>query len=47
VVHNLHRTVDDFQPCLFGLGFLRLRSPATRTVLLDHGPYQLQHGVHV
>jgi hypothetical protein len=47
VVHNLHRAVDDFQPCLFGLGFLRLRSPAARATLLDHGPYQLQHGVHV
>jgi hypothetical protein len=47
VVHNLHGAVDDFQPSLFGLGFLCLRSAVAQAALLDHGPFQLQDGVFV
>jgi hypothetical protein len=47
IVQQLHRAVDDVQPCLFGLGFFRLRSSAARAALVHHDPYELQGGVFV
>jgi hypothetical protein len=47
IVQHLQHAVDDVQPCLLGLGFYRLRSAAARAAIVDHGPYELQHGVFV
>ncbi|KAM0857545.1 hypothetical protein ACQ4PT_048398 [Festuca glaucescens] len=47
IVQQLQRAVDDVQPCLFGLGFYRLRSPAARFALVDHGPYEIAPDVFV
>jgi hypothetical protein len=47
IVQHLQRAVDDVQPCLLGLGFYRLRSATARAAIVDHGPYELQHGVFV
>jgi hypothetical protein len=47
IVQHLQRAVDDVQPCLFGLGFYRLRSAAATISLLNHGPYELQLDVFV
>jgi hypothetical protein len=44
---HLQRTVEEVQPCLFGLGFYHMRSPAARAALVDHIPYQMQQGVFV
>jgi hypothetical protein len=41
---QLQRTVEEVQPCLLGLGFYRLRSPAARAALVNHIPYQIQQG---
>ncbi|KAM0854125.1 hypothetical protein ACQ4PT_050627 [Festuca glaucescens] len=43
----LHRTVEEVQPCLFGLGVYRLRSPAARAALVNHIPYPIQNGIFV
>ncbi|KAM0847559.1 hypothetical protein ACQ4PT_054943 [Festuca glaucescens] len=47
IIQQLQHAVDDVQPCLFGLGFYRLRSPAARFALVDHGPYEVALDVFV
>jgi hypothetical protein len=47
IVQQLQRAADDVQRCLFGLGFYRLRSPAARFALVDHGPYEIAPDVFV
>jgi hypothetical protein len=47
IVHNLQCTVDNVQPCLFGLGFYSLHSAAACAALLTHPLYQIQNGVFV
>jgi hypothetical protein len=47
IVHHLEKAVDDMHPCLYGLGFYRLRSHAARFSLVDHGPYEIAPDVFV
>ena len=41
IEHHLERTVEDMQPCLFGVGMFKMRSVAARFSLVNNGPYQL------
>jgi hypothetical protein len=47
IENHLQRTVEEVQPCLLGLAFYRLRSPAATAALVNHVPYQIQQGVFV
>ncbi|KAK1669893.1 hypothetical protein QYE76_058052 [Lolium multiflorum] len=44
---HLQCIVEEVQPCLLGLAFYRLRSPAATAALVNHVPYQIQQGFFV
>ena len=43
LITNLGWAVDDFQPWIFGLGLVQMRSLAACNVLINHEPFQIQN----